>query len=227
MYFLKWILIGFWILFPGISNASAWLVEPKKSNLIITNYVENSNLEIQNNSLEIYYEYGIFNNLSLIVEQAISFEKNYYNFDEGFTALKFGILKSEHWVSSLQLGLIGDFSSFNDIGEIGFESKILVGRGFDNGTWVNLEFARRNCDDNGSNRFEATIGKNLKNNDKIIFKNFSENDACAAQIKRSQFSYVKNFGDKISIEIGARINYSNKFSDDINTGFILGLWKSF
>ena len=211
---------------PQNANCGAWLPEPNNSNLIVSNYLKLSDSQYEQNAYEIYYERGIFKNTAFVFEQSITQIDERANLDEAMFALRFSAFKTDNWVGSMQLGAIGNLSKLKDISKIGYEARAMIGRGFNSGTWVNMEYATRNCQGLNSNRWEATIGQSFENDDKLILKAFGENDACGAQISRAQASYVKDFNGKFSIELGARFGIKQN-EEKTSNGLIFGIWKKF
>lgn len=207
--------------------AGAWNIAPQTTNLIVSNYSDISNNEFNSSALEVFYERGTNKNISFIFEQSLSYDNDEFNINEGLLAIKYGIDFKNNWVGAIQFGLISEFENLQNFNEIGIESRILLGRGFNNGNWLNLEFASRNCNGYFSNKWEATLGHNFKNHDKLIFKNFGENDACNEKINRTQISYVKTINKTTNFELGTRINYETNISNNISAGIIIGIWKSF
>lgn len=211
---------------PKFAFAGAWL--PQKGDLqIITNsYVTTSSDAPIKGDFEIYSEYGLNSKLAIITQATIS---DFHSSNFGGNAaisLRMPIFKYQNWISSTQIGAIVTKSDkFRDI-ENGYEARISIGRGYDNGIWLDGEIGARYIQNQDLIFWEYSIGKKFKNDDLLILKGFNDDYLTSVSKSKIQLSYVHNFANDWALEIGWRQDFLS-YNDEPARGVVIGLWRNF
>lgn len=216
----------FMVLFPSFSWAGAWLPRAGSTQLIANSYLTTESDSPLRGDLEFYAEHGVTNKAALVLQATVSdfHTKNIGGNIVASVRIPFRTIRN--WESSLQFGAIGAKSDkFRDF-DTGVEARIALGRGFDNGLWVDGELGVRNFRNVNLSFWEAAIGKRFDSGDLIILKGFGDNYLTSVFKTKTQVSYVHNFTDEWSIEVGWRLDFKS-YNDAPAQGAIIGLWYRF
>lgn len=211
---------------PNNASASAWLPKAGNTQIITNSYLTTKDDAPLNGDLEIYAEHGVTDKIALVLQATVS---DFYGGNIGgniVASVRIPFRTLQNWESSLQIGAIAAKSDkFRDL-DTGVEARFSLGRGFENGMWVDGEFGLRNFRNVNLNFWEAAIGKKLNNDDLIILKGFGDNYLTSVFKTKTQLSYVHNFNDEWAFEIGWRLDFKS-YHDAPAHGALIGLWHRF
>jgi hypothetical protein len=215
--------VSVFTLAPRFANASAWLPKARTTQIIANSYLTTKDDAPLNGDLEIYAEHGVTDNIALVLQATVS---DFYSGNIGGNivgSVRIPVTTLRNWESSLQFGGIAAKSDrFRDL-DTGVEARVSLGRGFENGMWVDGVFGLRNFRNVNLSFWEAAIGKRLNNNDLIILKGFGDSYLTSVSKTKAQLSYVHNFNAEWAFEIGWRLD-AKSYNDAPAQGVVIGLW---
>lgn len=219
------------VLAPTSGWAGAWLPAPGTTQTILTFATTRDSDGHQGTAAELYGERGIDAHWALVLEPAMQDIGATPVGQERLTAFRRLIGKSGGWVASAQAGLIdGPRPDATRAGRprtfTGAEARLLVGRGFDNGVWLDLEAGRRSCGAATATRWEAALGRADANGHRDIVKAFGEDSACGRARSRVQVSHVHALTPTIGIEFGWRATLRSPDAWG-EQGLVIGLWRRY
>lgn len=211
---------------PGLAQAGAWVPPAGTQQTIATASLGSESGSGAQPAIEFYAEQGLIDGVALVIVAGMHGQDGLATGDERLTALRFDLPLLEGWNSSTQIGWVegpmrdaeGDFTAI--------ESRFAIGRGWNNGVWIDGSYAVRECEGTVSARWDAAVGYRLSNGDRVIGKMFGEDAVCGLARDRAQVSYVRNLGSGLGLEFGWRETISSRDGWDSH-GVVIGIWRRF
>jgi hypothetical protein len=210
---------------PAAVWAGAWTPQPGAGTTISNIALTRDNARGSGQAIELYSELGIGPDLAFVVAPSMAINGTVASNDEVLVAIRKRLIEAKGWAISSQFGYFEGPGLEDDKRGTGFESRIALGRGFNQGGWVDLESALRTCGETQGMRWEATIGHPLGTGIAIL-KGFGEDSGCAKPRARFQASYVFPLSSTLGIELGWRETFESK-DDWKERAVVIGLWRSF
>ncbi len=227
-----WLSFGWVAAIPSTTSAGAWLPAPQHG-VLIANLVEVKTDQAQSGaSFEFYGEYGLKRGLAVVVAPSLSSAIQSPNKSWVLDEVQLGARRKIYVGKTIAISTqISGFSIPQTQNQseraYGVETRIAVGKSFEEKGWVNIEAASRTCGETGiGSRFDATFGLNIAKNQRLILKAFGDGTGCTKAIVRAQISYVRPISDTLALEFGWR-QAVDQNSASADRGLVIGLWQKF
>lgn len=220
--FLLFVLCVFCL--PTNSQAGAWGKAKGEMELILEGFVLSESETTDKGALEIYSENGLGGGISFVNEVNLQFEEQRTLSTISAHSVKYARSLYDNWSAGVMLGIDLKITDFEDqIATLGPTARLLLGRGFERGYWINSEIGVRERDDEASYFGEVAVGKRFKNNDLLIAKYITEGGYLSNFGSNIQISYAKTLSENWKIDFGYREAIGNN-SRPKSSGFLVGIW---
>ncbi len=204
--------------------AGAWGKNQGEFEIIIEGFALSQSETTDRGAVEIYSERGFGRGLSIVSEANIQLEEDRTVSTISAHSIKYARPFNGNWSVAAMLGAdlkITDIDA--QTVQLGPTARVMLGRGFSNGAWVNGEIGARERDEGISYFGEFGVGKRFKNNDLIMLKYITEGGYLSNFGSNLQISYAKSITKNWKIDFGYRESVGNN-SRLRNSGFLFGIW---
>jgi hypothetical protein len=207
---------------PAPANAGAWIA-PVDGQEIWTN-VAGAREELSFFETSAYWEAPLGDSTSFLAAPWL--EQNYDTIDgwraEAVVGVKRAVFRDEHTVAALQVGALWVSHPGAECGEGGAEVRLLGGRSYENGAFLNVEAAARMLDGGcDGERVDITGGIHFAENWLALGQVFLDASSGAEETVKAQVSLVRFRQNGRGIQFGLRTRIDGGADE---TALVLGFW---
>lgn len=200
---------------------------PGDTQTILTFALTRDTLGRNDNAAELYGERGLGDGWALVLEPSMGALGPQPVGQERLTALRRKLYAGHGWAVSAQGGVVdGPRHERRGSSFVGTEVRLLVGKGFANGMWLDAGAGSRSCGAARAARWEVAGGRTGARGGRTIIKAFGEDSACGRARTRAQISHVAPLSETVGLEIGWRATLDSPDGWG-GQGLVIGLWRRY
>ena len=217
-------LLGLPLLNGDVANAGAWGKQRGEIEIIIDSFVLDNSEITDKGAFELYSENGLGRGFSFVNEANVQLQAEKALSTLSVHSFKYARGFKDNWSAGIMLGVDAKIADIEtETLELGPTARIMLGRGFKNGIWINGEIGARNRNEETSYFGELGLGKRFTNRDLLIVKYMTEGGYLSNFGSNVQISYVKAINRNWKLDFGYRKAIGNN-GRTRNSGFVVGVW---